>query len=84
VTGGLAYGGLGVSSLVFGTTENDTKIGWTVGGGIEHALFGAWSVKAEYLYFELDSMNCGTLVCGAEMGVKFKGNLVRLGTNFRF
>ena len=61
-----------------------TKIGWTVGGGIEHALFGGWSVKAEYLYFELDRMNCGTFTCGAEIGVKLKGNLVRTGINYRF
>ena len=41
-------------------------------------------MKAEYLYFELDGLNCGTLVCGSEVGVKFKGNMVRAGTNYRF
>jgi outer membrane immunogenic protein len=84
ITGGMAYGGTSVSSLFFGTTQNDTRIGWTAGGGIEHALQGGWSVKAEYLYYELDNMDCGPLVCGTLTAVKFKGNMARFGTNYRF
>jgi outer membrane immunogenic protein len=84
ITGGLAYGGLRTSNPFSAITEKDTRVGWTVGGGIEYAVAGAWSVKAEYLYYELDGMNCGTFVCGSEIEVKFKGNLVRAGTNFRF
>ena len=38
ITGGLAYGGLSTSSLMFGTSQNDTKIGWTVGAGVEYAV----------------------------------------------
>lgn len=30
-----------------------TKVGWTVGAGLEWALTGAWSVDAEYLYYDL-------------------------------
>lgn len=29
--------------------------GWAYGGGIEHALSGGWSIKAEYLHFDLDT-----------------------------
>ena len=33
-------------------TGTDTFTGWTVGGGAEHFLSPAWSVKAEYLHFD--------------------------------
>jgi outer membrane immunogenic protein len=29
---------------------NTTKFGWTVGGGVEWAMSGGWSAKAEYLF----------------------------------
>jgi outer membrane immunogenic protein len=29
-----------------------TFTGWTVGGGIEHFINPAWSIKAEYLHFD--------------------------------
>jgi outer membrane immunogenic protein len=29
---------------------NSTKLGWTVGGGIEWAMWSGWSAKAEYLF----------------------------------
>lgn len=30
--------------------ESGARFGWTAGGGIEHALTGNWTVRAEYLY----------------------------------
>ncbi|MGB8898002.1 MAG: outer membrane beta-barrel protein [Methylocella sp.] len=46
-TGGFAYGGTGTSSL---TT---TPLGWAAGGGLEWMFFPNWSLKVEYLYYEL-------------------------------
>jgi outer membrane immunogenic protein len=83
-TAGLAYGGLKTSNLLLGTSEKDAKFGWTVGGGGEYAIAGAWSMKFEYLYFELEKMDCGVLTCGANAEVEFKGNLLRTGFNYRF
>jgi outer membrane immunogenic protein len=83
-TAGLAYGGLKTSNLLLGTSEKDAKFGWTVGGGVEYAIAGAWSMKFEYLYFELEKMDCGVLTCGANAEVEFKGNLLRTGFNYRF
>ncbi len=41
-----------------GSFSNDvTKVGWTLGGGVEAALGGHWSVKAEYLYVDLGTVN---------------------------
>jgi outer membrane immunogenic protein len=36
-------------------TATDAFTGWAYGGGIEQALGGGWSLKAEYLRFDLDT-----------------------------
>jgi outer membrane immunogenic protein len=33
------------------------KTGWTIGGGVEQAFAGNWSVKVEYLYVDLGRVN---------------------------
>ena len=33
-------------------TASETRTGWTVGGGIEWALWNNWSAKAEYNYYD--------------------------------
>ena len=45
VTGGLAVGDIKTSIAGLGST-NDTKAGWTVGGGIEAAIAGPWTAKS--------------------------------------
>ncbi len=82
-TGGLAYGAVR-SGLPGLPKDTDVKAGWTIGGGVEYALGGAWSVKAEYLYFDLGRAGCGPASCGAATGVEVHGNLVRGGLNYRF
>ena len=32
--------------------RKDTRVGWTVGGGVEYAFANAWSAKAEYNYMD--------------------------------
>ncbi len=34
---------------------NNTRTGWTAGGGVEWMFAPHWSAKLEYLYFDLDS-----------------------------
>src|SRR6202012_513624 len=61
--------------------------GGIFGGGLEYAVMGNWSVKAEYLHFELP----GERVSGPYGGgagtqpfnIKNSDNIVRLGINFR-
>jgi outer membrane immunogenic protein len=36
---------------------DDTRTGWTAGGGGEWMLFPHWSLKVEYLYFDLGSVS---------------------------
>ena len=59
-TGGFAFGSVKHSMRFidnFGfearDTSSDAKVGYTVGGGIEHALSCCWSVKLEYQYINL-------------------------------
>ena len=78
VTGGAAFGDIKTSISGLGSA-NETKTGWTVGGGVEAALSGPWSAKLEYLYVDLGS---GGSIAGAD--AKFQTNIVRAGLNYRF
>ena len=42
---------------------DDTKVGWTAGGGLEWSpsMFPAWSLKAEYLYVDLGSTHANSV-----------------------
>jgi len=83
ITGGAALGGVKMTPASGVSTTKD-KFGWTIGGGVEYAFGGAWSVKAEYLYVDLGKATCGGGTCGIDTDVKFKDNLVRAGLNYRF
>jgi outer membrane immunogenic protein len=111
-TGGFAYGGVessmqltetvvgpcncGPSPTVL-TNASSTLTGWTVGGGGEWMFAPHWTVKGEYLYYDLGSTSYAvpplTQLNGAGMpffgaGVaassSIKGGLTRLGVNFKF
>jgi outer membrane immunogenic protein len=84
VTGGAAFGDIRASTPGFGGNTT-TNIGWTLGGGVEFALGGNWTAKAEYLYVDLGNFNCG-IGCGAAVtdNVSFHTNIVRAGINYRF
>jgi outer membrane immunogenic protein len=65
-TGGFAYGNADYTAEtnfaadggpIFRTSHDDTNVGWTVGGGLEYAISKHWTVKAEYLYVDLDDEN---------------------------
>ncbi len=83
ITGGAAFGDIKASGP--GLTGTDTtNAGWTLGGGIEFAIAGHWTAKAEYLYVDLGSVSCG-LACGAAVqNVNWRANIGRLGLNYRF
>jgi len=78
----------GVPQTTFlGTSgSSGTKVGWTVGGGIEHAVWQNWTVKAEYLYYNLGSnKNNAILPFAATSHHNDRdGNIVRVGLNYKF
>jgi len=97
-TGGLAVGQV-KASLNYFSFGNDftnagstttTRTGWTVGGGIEHALDSHWSVKAEYLYVDLGTLSFDSPnVVGAPgtawgTSVKVRENIAKVGVNYKF
>jgi outer membrane immunogenic protein len=62
-TGGVAYGG-GSShfsvfdnnnGIFFGGSPSSTRVGWTIGAGVEYALTNNITIGAEYLYADLGS-----------------------------
>jgi outer membrane immunogenic protein len=60
-----AKGGVGFAQVELGDSEgnghpiagagSDTLTGWTVGGGVEHAVTDNWTVKAEYQFYRFAS-----------------------------
>lgn len=111
-TGGFAYGEaisrtditqltLGASALpnayhAHGQAEN-LRPGWTAGGGIEWMFMTHWSIKAEYLFYDLGSVSyqlshlrnvntSGILFTetAPTSHTSFEGNIVRGGLNFHF
>ena len=83
VTAGAAFGDIKATPVGFGT-QTTTKAGWTAGGGVEAALGGPWTAKAEYLYVDLGKGSCDVAVCGIPTNVDFRSHVVRVGVNYRF
>jgi outer membrane immunogenic protein len=69
--------------------RSQTKLGWTVGAGIEAALMPNWSWKAEYLHLDFGKLHDSTLVTDGGTAISIRGSkvtddLVRFGVNYRF
>jgi outer membrane immunogenic protein len=69
-------------------SSSSFRNGWTLGGGFEAALEGAWTAKLEYLYYDLGAVTL-TTPAGAGLGantwnVETDGSLIRAGVNYRF
>jgi outer membrane immunogenic protein len=77
----------GVGLCPTGTREK-TLWGWSAGGGLEFAN-GPWSLKVDYLYYDLGKLNYNVVDPTLPGGViatssRFSGSLVRGGLNYRF
>jgi outer membrane immunogenic protein len=82
-TGGAAFGELRAASPgINGMTE--TKVGWTLGGGVEYAFLSNWSAKVEYLYVDLGTIQCTVANCLVATDIAFTTNIVRGGLNYKF
>lgn len=98
-TGGLAYGHVqwmgqtdytAVGGPGYMALQEETKVGWTAGGGVEVLLTPHWSLRGEYLYYDLGSTH---LIANPvppnppfQVGYAFNnsGNIMRGGISFRF
>ena len=97
-TGGLAFGRyklasdfVGPNSFTFPAGKHVTKIGWTIGGGIERAFSPNTRLKLEAQYYDLGSemlsAGCGPGCVtggGYTRNVRFdlRGAIVRIGINW--
>lgn len=103
-TAGLAYGrtelntlvldtfggGLcGVPGLCAGVSTSQWQVGWAAGVGGEWAFADSWSIRGEYLHYDLGSLtqaNCDpAFTCPLiNSSVDFRGDIVRGAINYRF
>jgi outer membrane immunogenic protein len=98
-TGGLAYGNvsssatsdfLPVGTAAYPASSSSTRVGWTVGGGLEYALSKNWTVRTEYLYMDLGSSSTIADPTPAnppfQVGYKWEttANIVDIGLNYKF
>ncbi len=104
-TAGLAYGqgamslnyvGASKTPLLATDSYSGSPIGWTAGGGVEWMFRPDWSVKAEYLYYDLGSATTPGAVYNytpkgglpqtstAQSSTRFDGNIFRAGVNYHF
>lgn len=111
-TGGLAYGQVKsqTSTITVATGGgtvvrpgaaslgiNQGRVGYAVGAGGEWMFMPNWSLKAEYLYYDLRTMNynAGALATSAPAGnpftvdalrtrIRVDGHIARLGVNYHF
>lgn len=101
LTGGLAFGRIKTSHFSINTDLNpdagfagsssDIDVGATVGAGLEWAFREAWTLKAEYLYYDLgDRTVVGTNFnsfsppgVGADAHYDTQGHVLRVGVNYK-
>jgi outer membrane immunogenic protein len=103
-TGGLAYGEVKSNTSVSfpppggGDTylgaASSTRVGWTVGGGLEYAVGGGWSAKFEYLFVDLGKFSytsvCGLAICALvppptySTTIDTREHIGRFGLNYKF
>lgn len=93
LTGGLAYADVDFAQAGFGlgntiaVDDNKTMLGYTVGGGIEHALSQNLSLKLEYQYLDFgDAKFTGADLNGNSYASKVDVDMhtVRAGVNYKF
>lgn len=77
---------------------SNSLTGWTAGGGAEWMFSQNWSVKGEYLYYDLGAVSYSiaplATTSGSNQGIfslvipkastRFNGNIIRAGVNYHF
>ncbi len=65
---------------------SNSRVGWTVGGGVEYAIDPHWSVRAEYRYTDFGHLTDGlvTTFPGFFIREHFTNNAVRAGFSYKF
>lgn len=70
--------------------KDDLQAGWTIGGGLEHALSQNWTIKAEYLYVDFGDAKFRTRNAAEpnqqwiDHKIDLNMHIGRMGVNYRF
>jgi opacity protein-like surface antigen len=103
-TGGLAYGGVvssaavvaqrigAVDQTLVSPVNQGSFVGWTVGGGVEWSVTPHWSVKVDFLHYDLGRATAsafgaqrnGLFDYAVSSSTHFRGDLIQAGVNRRF
>jgi outer membrane immunogenic protein len=110
-TGGVAFGKAKLDTLIVQSrvpaastlnpfsaegSVSDTRTGWTAGAGVEWMFVPNWSVKAEWLHYDLGTVstdfnlsqfntsNVLFFTNAVHSETRFSGDIVRAGVNFHF
>jgi outer membrane immunogenic protein len=82
VTAGAAWADVDYTSI---GSHSDTHFGWVAGAGIERALTPNLSARAEYLYYDFDSVTAaGGTVGPGPASLEPSMHTVRFGLNYKF
>ena len=70
-------------------SSDEVRLGWTVGGGMAYAINCHWSVKLEYLYYNLGRerftfRQVNNNPFDTDFDTKTDGHIVRAGLDFKF
>jgi outer membrane immunogenic protein len=97
VTGGFAFADLEhavvtadplITGFAAAGTASDTRAGWTIGGGFEWGFAPNWSIKGEYLYYDLGDTTLTVtdpiLLVSSTTNFENTGHIFRVGLNYRF
>lgn len=109
LTAGPAYGKISTSSRISGSLVNgvtvagnkasnsDQRFGWTAGAGLEYAVSNDFRLRAEYVYYDLGSMNLDSsyqttenttqaVVASANTrtNTEWRGGSTRIGLSYHF
>ena len=89
--GGVAAAGVdaGIQTVKFGNfTDEQTRWGYAVGGGIEAKIAQGWTLKGEYLYVDFSSQGYFNPAPAAGLNIRSDvpvyDHILRLGLNYHF
>jgi outer membrane immunogenic protein len=93
ITGAQGTNNFTLTPVAGSASSTTTRVGWTIGAGIEGVVSGNWTAKLEYLYVDLGDVSGAfvTAVAGLSGGVltsryssHVTDNILRVGLNYRW
>ena len=72
------------------SSSSETLVGWTIGGGVEAAVFGNWLVRADYRYSDFEDFSVTAMqwvpgeAFGAEADISIATHTFGIGIGYKF